>query len=195
LSQRTRGRTIGAASPSQPKADPGAQPSPRATLPTHRSAQPRDTRRAGGPRDRSGSDPGVIARTLRIVADELERDPELARRVAAEIARLGAAPGKLDDRQEGAPEDAAPRAKGTGARVFRSRLVPGVDAALGPGIPDPFVLRERLGAAGLEAALAELRLGTLRAIIREHQLDPDGRLVRLNDADRLRAAIVSATAG
>jgi hypothetical protein len=69
-----------------------------------------------------------------------------------------------------------------------------VDAALGPGILDPFALRRRLGADGLVAALAELRLGGLRAIIREHRLDPRGRTTHVNDADRLRTVILEATA-
>jgi hypothetical protein len=70
----------------------------------------------------------------------------------------------------------------------------GTPPALGPGIPDPFALRERLGPAGLQATLADLRLGTLRAIVREHKLDPSGRIARQNDAERLRALILEATA-
>jgi hypothetical protein len=35
-------------------------------------------------------------------------------------------------------------------------------------------------------------MGTLRAIIREHHLDPQGKLIRQNDAERLRKAIMEA---
>jgi hypothetical protein len=80
------------------------------------------------------------------------------------------------------------------ARSFQARLVTGVDPALGPGILDPFALRRRLGVEGLAAALADLRLGGLRAIIRQHRLDPHGRGAHGNDADRLRALILDATA-
>jgi hypothetical protein len=70
--------------------------------------------------------------------------------------------------------------------------VPGCAPDLGPGIPDPFALRKRLGDAGLRAALDELRLGSLRAIVREHGLDPNGKLAKQNDAAKLRAAIIAA---
>jgi hypothetical protein len=133
-------------------------------------------------------DPAVIARTLRAVADELERDPALASRVAAGMDRPLAA---LDPRSSAAADpERAPRAR---ARRFQARLVTGVDAGLGPGILDPFALRRRLGADGLAATLANLRLGGLRAIIREHALDPQGRTAHVNDAERLRAVILEAT--
>jgi hypothetical protein len=61
-------------------------------------------------------------------------------------------------------------------------------------VPNPFALRERLGEAGLRAALDDLRLGTLRAIVREHQLDPTGKLKGMNDAGKLRALILATTA-
>ncbi|HKT40443.1 MAG TPA: hypothetical protein VJR48_18875, partial [Ktedonobacterales bacterium] len=62
-----------------------------------------------------------------------------------------------------------------------------------PGVPDPFALRERLGEPGLREALDSLRLGSLRAILREHHLDPSGSLSKLNDAEKLRAHILKAT--
>jgi hypothetical protein len=64
---------------------------------------------------------------------------------------------------------------------------------LGPGVPDPFALRERLGEDGLREALADLRLGTLRAIVREHRLDPEGTLAGQNDDAKFRALILRAT--
>jgi hypothetical protein len=78
------------------------------------------------------------------------------------------------------------------ARAFRPRVIAGTSPDLGPGIPDPFALRARLGAEGLRAALAGLRLGTLRAIVREHHLDPGATAVRGNDAQKLRTLILDA---
>ncbi len=77
-------------------------------------------------------------------------------------------------------------------RSFRPRLITGASPELGAGIPDPFTLYAEKGEQGLRAALAELRTGSLRAIVREHRLDPAGRLAGNNDADKLRAAIVMA---
>ncbi|HEV2235756.1 MAG TPA: hypothetical protein VGR57_03760 [Ktedonobacterales bacterium] len=130
----------------------------------------------------------MIARTLRAVADELERDPALASRVAAGMDRPLTA---LDPRTDTAAAGPVPAPR-VGARRFQARLVTGVDAALGPGILDPFALFRRLGAAGLAAALADLRLGGLRAIVREHRLDPEGRTAHVNDAERLRGIILDA---
>ncbi len=198
MSQRTRGRTTGAATHNQP--EPGTAASP---LPAHGEGVGR------GPTTAADAehplDPEAIARTLRALADALERDPALARRVAAGAGSTA--------RTEAAPADAAlpapavhrrapdltdrPAERGarkSGSRAFQPRLVVGTPPALGPGIPDPFVIRQRLGLAGLQATLADLRLGTLRAIVREHRLDPSGRLARQNDAERLRALILEATA-
>jgi hypothetical protein len=181
LSQRTQGRTTGAASRSQPE--------PSAAGPNAAPRAARRPRRPSAPKDAPAVDPEVIARTLRAVADELERDPALAGRVAAGMER------PLADLAPRASEVPAPvPAAERGGRRFQARLVTGVDAALGPGILDPFALRRQLGAEGLAAALAELRLGGLRAIIREHGLDPRSRTAHVNDADRLRAVILEASA-
>jgi hypothetical protein len=133
--------------------------------------------------------PDMLARTLRAVAGALERDPALARRVAAD-AGFGA-PESADLPEPSAPPADAPAAPRP--RAFRPRLVTGPDAALGPGIPDPFALRAARGEAGLRAVLDELRLGTLRAIIRAHHLDPSGHFAHQNDAARLRALIAEAS--
>ncbi len=77
-------------------------------------------------------------------------------------------------------------------RSFRPRLITGASPELGAGIPDPFALYAEKGEQGLRAALAELRTGSLRAIVREHRLDPAGRLAGNNDADKLRTVIVKA---
>ncbi len=53
------------------------------------------------------------------------------------------------------------------------------------GVPCP-------GCRWSRAALDELRLGSLRAIVREHKLDPSGKLAQQNDAEKLRAAILKA---
>jgi len=161
--------------------------------------------------------PEALARTLRAVADELERDPALARRVAA----------ALDDRRDSGSAPPSPRGGGAGGEVprkngnrgkapiasnaddappttsartpkprpFVPRLITGTSPDLGTGVPDPFALYRRLGAGGLRAALDDLRLGTLRAIVREYTLDPAGRLSGQNDAERLRAAILDAARG
>ena len=79
-----------------------------------------------------------------------------------------------------------------GGKTFKPRIITGAAPELGMGIPDPFALRARLGERGLRAALDELRLGTLRAIVREHKLDPKGRLKGVNDEQKLRELILAA---
>jgi hypothetical protein len=137
--------------------------------------------------------PEALARALRAVATELDRDPALAQRVAQAIndTPAAAAPAALPapSQAAGANEPAPP----TIGRSFRPSIVTGVAETLGPGVPDPFALRERLGEAGLLEALASLRLGSLRAIIRQHRLDHTGNLSKLNDAEKLRAHILAAT--
>lgn len=160
----------------------------------------------------------TLARTLRAVAAELERDPALARRVASAVsasrdggsadtsdghpeASQGANGGAPDEhpRRPGEPvgasggrPDAPAKAPKRTPRAFTPRLVTGAGPELGTGIPDPFALRDRLGLDGLRAALDELRLGTLRAIVREHGLDSTGKTVRQSDAAKLREAILAA---
>ncbi len=78
------------------------------------------------------------------------------------------------------------------ARTFRPRLVTGLSPDLGQGVIDPFALYATRGEDGLRVALDELRLGSLRAMVREHKLDPSGKLAQQNDAEKLRAAILKA---
>ena len=73
-------------------------------------------------------------------------------------------------------------------------MIEGARPDLGPGVPNPFALRARLGEAGLAAALDELRIGSLRAIVREYKLDPTGKALKETDAERLRKLILRATA-
>lgn len=139
--------------------------------------------------------PEELARAFRAMATELERDPVLARRVAGAI-RVPAAdtPHPETDERTGDPDGDTPAQPGrrTG-KAFKPRLVTGAAPELGGGIPDPFALREQLGEDGLRAALADLRLGTLRAIVRVHQLDPSGHLAGQNDDAKYRALILRAT--
>jgi hypothetical protein len=167
---------------------------------------PGDTSTPAQSADAPPVDPETLARTLRAVAAELERDPALARRVASAVAAnananananaddtsVGASGGRPDANTDAQSADAR-KSKRT-PRAFTPRLVTGASPELGPGIPDPFALRERLGMGGLRAALQELRLGTLRAIVREHRLDPADKLTRLNDAAKLRETILAAVA-
>jgi hypothetical protein len=171
LSQRTRAHTT---------ADAAPKPSEQRKARTGSSA---------GKQEKSALSPQTLARTLRAVADELERDPELARRVSSAL-----------DSTEPRPEpdhavwldEATTTPLTPSSSTFRPRLIPGTSPELGPGVPDPFVVLSRRGEKGLRAALEDLRLGTLRAIIREHHLDPQGKLTRQNDAHKLRRAIIEA---
>ena len=197
MSQRTRSRTTAAA--------PAARKPPPASVdpPVIRPTEPREPKKphepAASPVSAPPLAPEALARTLRAVAAELERDPALARRVAAALAAspdqpdtLSLAPDAPTSEQRGddQPNPKSPRA----ARVFTPRLITGASPMLGPGVPDPFALHARLGMDGLRAALEELRLGSLRAIVREHGLDPGGKVSRANDAARLREVILAAVA-
>jgi hypothetical protein len=140
--------------------------------------------------------PDELARALRAVAAELERDPVLARRVAGAMrAPLsgGAPPSSEPELADGAAGDPPSQPIRRAGKAFKPKLVTGAAPALGPGVPDPFALREQLGEDGLRAALADLRLGTLRAIVREHRLDPTGQLAGQNDDAKFRALILQAT--
>lgn len=183
MSQRTRAHTTGAAARPTKPAQPanGAKPA-RAT-----SAEP-PTEQAPTTAAAPPLNPDALARALRAMATEIERDPALAQRVAQAISGApGATPTAPPD--AAAAESAAPSI----GRSFHPTIVTGVAETLGPGVPDPFALRQRLGEDGLRDALASLRLGSLRAIIRQHGLDPRGGLSKLNDAAKLRAHILAAT--
>jgi hypothetical protein len=126
--------------------------------------------------------PETLARTLRAVADELERDPDLARRISGAVIT----PATSSTTPPVAPSERASSV----SQTFRPRLVAGASPDLGPGIPDPFLLLTQRGEKGLRAALEELRLGTLRAMIREYGLAPRGKLTEERDAAKLRALIL-----
>ncbi|MBF6590327.1 MAG: hypothetical protein IVW57_07325 [Ktedonobacterales bacterium] len=199
MSQRTRAHTTGA--PRKPrKPRPAATPDAGATPDTDMGAELVVTERARESDGRPATPaPEVsaeeLARLLRAVAGELERDPHLARRVAVAMRPSSEETAPAGATAPVAPpptSEAAPLA--SGGHSFRPRLITGAAPGLGPGVPDPFALRARLGAAGLHAVLEELRLGTLRAMVREHGLDPTGRLTSQNDPAKLRALILAAAA-
>ena len=207
MSQRTRARTAGAA-PLHTKAvvadeSATATPSPAkrgrrksVAEPMTPAVEPVEAPGAAGASEPSiaAMSPDALARALRAVAAELERDPALARRVAS--AMSGAAEDEREIRQPAlsaeAVEDVGEGPAATIGRTFHPSLITGVSPDLGPGALDPFALRERLGMDGLRDALESLRLGSLRAIIRQHTLDPGGRLSKLNDAAKLRERILQA---
>lgn len=217
MSQRTRAHTTGAAArPTSRHAEPAPSAGANAT-PADDSATPRRGKSAAKATVPAAAEtaaetergeglplsPDALARALRAVATELERDPALAQRVAQAISETPAAAAPSEQRRESTrasakrsrtreepAEEPAPPSIG---RSFHPTIVTGVDDALGPGVPDPFALRERLGEAGLREALATLRLGSLRAIIRLHGLDAKGALSKVNDAEKLRAHILAKT--
>lgn len=230
MSQRTRARTTGAAARPTSQADHAESAevasggkaesmSDEQTQPDA-STTPRRGKRAAAPAPVAAPQTGLplqpdaLARALRAVATELERDPALAERVAHAInetpaepaaptasseprAQAGKQPRATRTQREPQHEpqgelDAEPEPPTIG-RKFRPTIVTGVAEALGPGVPDPFALRQKLGEDGLREALASLRLGSLRAIIRQHGLDASGHLSKLNDAEKLRAHILTAT--
>jgi hypothetical protein len=151
------------------------------------SDRPAAKRRASKKPEQQALSPDEFARALRAIATELERDPNLAKRVTEAIRAETPAPMN----ESVTPEHEPPAKKS--ARPFRPRVIEGARPDLGPGVPDPFALRARLGETGLAAALDELRIGSLRAIVREHKLDPTGKALKETDAERLRKLILRAT--
>jgi hypothetical protein len=132
--------------------------------------------------------PVEFARALRAIAGELERDPQLAKRVTEAMRAETPSPASAPNVPE--PEPTSKKS----SRTFRPRVIEGARLDLGPGVPDPFALRARLGETGLAAALDELRIGSLRAIVREYKLDPTGKALKETDAERLRKLILRAIA-
>ena len=152
------------------------------------SDQPAAKKRATKKPEQQALSPDEFARALRAIAGELERDPQLARRVTE--AMRAETPTQVNEPTAPEPEQTAKKP----SRSFRPRVIEGARPDLGPGVPDPFALRGRLGEAGLAAALDELRIGSLRAIVREYKLDPAGKTLNGTDAERLRKLILRATA-
>lgn len=202
MSQRTRAHTTGAADKPTSRAERPATEAPAAEALTAEAPAPRRSKRNSAPNNAPSDLPlssDALARALRAVATELERDSALAHRVAQAMsgeAPTEAAPTTAAHGEEPAKarKAAAEAPTATIGRSFRPTLITGVGDELGPGVPDPFALRKKLGEVGLRDALALLRLGSLRAIVRQHGLDPDGHLSKQNDAAKLRAHILAVTA-
>lgn len=195
MSQRTRAPMTGAATRklASAAADTDAPP-PRSTKGGARSRRGTQSAPASPDPALPPLDPGAIARVLRVMADEVERDPVLARRVADATAATQASSDEADAPvKRGNGRAAGGGTSGVGKAPFKARIVIGAGPELGVGVPDPIALRARLGRDGLRAALDELRLGTLRAMVREYQLDGPGRTPQHNDAARLRQLILAAT--
>ena len=152
------------------------------------SDRPAAKKRASKKPEQQALTPDEFARALRAIAGELERDPQLAKRVTE--AMRAETPAPLTEPAAPEPELTAKKS----ARPFRPRVIEGARPDLGPGVPNPFALRARLGETGLAAALDELRIGSLRAIVREYKLDPTGKALKETDAERLRKLILRATA-
>lgn len=193
MSQRTRSHTTDAtAKPTSRAAQPAETPAPRRAKRTPAETSTDADAPVEAPAEPPSAlpmRPDALARALRAVATELERDPALAQRVAQAINEV-APPHAAADSVAAAAE--APEAPTVG-RTFRPTIVTGIAEDLGPGVPDPFALRAKLGEAKLKEALASLRMGSLRAIIRQHGLDREGQLIAVNDAAKLRAHILAAT--
>lgn len=188
MSQRTRAHTTGAA----PRTPPKAKAAKNAAGQHATSAT--DTAEQQATEARLPLVAETLARTLRAVADELERDPALARRIAGAVREAptdGPSPAAATMGEPSAPAEVVAPPKRP-ARAFKPKLITGAGPELGTGIPDPYALYATLGEAGLRAALDELRLGTLRAMVREHGLDPSGRASKQNDAEKLREVILRA---
>jgi hypothetical protein len=147
-------------------------------------------KRASKRSEQQALSPDEFARALRAIAGELERDPQLAKRVTEAMRAEPVA--SLSSTSPTAPDANTPAKKPS--RTFHPRMIEGARPDLGPGVPDPFVLRARLGEKGLAATLDELRIGSLRAIVREYKLDPSGKALKETDAERLRKLILRATA-
>lgn len=163
-----------------------------------------------------------LVRWLRALADAVERDPALAARIAAEMApppdpspsddgageRVGLADRAGATEPELAPP-AIPPDNLEGDRValaqpiftvrhsrrttkYGAPTVAGRAPELGAGVPDPFAIVSATGEEGLQRALATLRTGSLRAIIRTHQLDPKGKLPPNATDQRMITVILTA---
>jgi hypothetical protein len=127
-----------------------------------------------------------LARWLRALAREVERDPALAARVTE-----ATAPAAPPDPQPPVPSPAARHAHRSSR--FGPPTIAGRAPELGTGVPDPFAVRAASGEDGLRRALMTLRAGSLRAIVRVHDLDPHGKLGPHATEQRLIDAIVAAT--
>jgi hypothetical protein len=147
-----------------------------------------------------------LARWLRALAAEVERDPVLAARVTdidaapTEIPPDATIPATADiapqpTPPQESPVDAVPpptlKHRRRSSR-YGPPTVAGRAAELGTGVPDPFAVLAASGEAELRKLLGTLRAGSLRAIIRAHKLDPDSKLPPEATEKRMITLIVTA---
>ncbi len=105
----------------------------------------------------------------------------------------GLAPGGCAEHTLSSPDSITPTLRHTRrSSRYGPPSVSGRAVELGTGVPDPFALYAAAGEDGLRRALETLRVGSLRAIIRAHGLDPQGKLSASATEKRLIAVIVTA---
>lgn len=168
--------------------------------------------------DSDQSDVERFSLWLRALAEEVERNPELAakiQQVAApapahenhEQAHITRAESEHEDRMiDYAANNTAPVdvSVDVPAPILRHRkrssrygppTIEGRTDSKNMGVPDPRQLYAEQGEDGLRMTLQDLRAGTLRAIIRTYQLDPDGTMPAQASEKKMIALIVKAVHG
>jgi hypothetical protein len=130
-----------------------------------------------------GDDPGAISAFLRSVADRADRDPELARRVAAVLRNGGVAVEAAAVREQ--PARSRLRASTRGAQAAQRATVTASESPL-----DPFAIVRRGGEQALRAALDSLDLASLRRVVRAYHLDPNRVASRWSARERVITLIV-----
>src|SRR5215469_850658 len=102
-----------------------------------------------------GNEPGAISAFLRSVADRADRDPELARRVAAALRSGGVVVEAAEVREQ--PARSRLRASAWRAQAAQRATVTASESSL-----DPFAIVRRGGEQALRVALDGLDLAALR---------------------------------
>ncbi|MBA3827076.1 MAG: hypothetical protein H0X24_24685 [Ktedonobacterales bacterium] len=162
-----------------------------------------------------------LVQWLRALADVVESDPALATRVTQGLATpppldaeaplplpaaaaASASPFTAADEPSAEPaavtappptpaaETITPTLRHTRKTSRFGPSVTGRPMELGTGVPNPFTVFSKGGEEGLRRALEALRVGTLRAIIRAHDLDPANKLNAAATEKRLVTAIIAA---
>jgi hypothetical protein len=130
-----------------------------------------------------GNEPGAISAFLRSVADWADRDPELARRVAAALRSAGVVVEAAADRE--LPARSRMRASAGRAQTAQRATVTATESPL-----DPFAIVRRDGEQALRAALDGLDLASLRRVVRAYHLDPNRVASRWSARERVITLIV-----